>query len=152
MTGKSEMDDTEIDESTRGQPTETVVAGEVVVLSIPASARWIRLARLAVTGIAHVAALEEDRVEDVRMAIDEACGILVERRPVGPLEISMLVGTDAGSGTSTIVVDVSCATTADNVAPAGFAAEVLDSVTNSWLWREDAGKLKLTFVVNELDD
>ena len=60
--------------------------------------------------------------------------------------------TDAGSGARTIVVDVSCAATAENVTPTGFAAEVLDSVTNSWLWREDAGKLKLTFVVNEPDD
>ena len=64
----------------------------------------------------------------------------------------MLIGTDADSGARTIVVDVSCGATTQNVAPTGFAAEVLDSVTTSWLWHEEEGKLKLTFVVSELDE
>ena len=48
---------------------------EVVTLSLPAQARYIRLARLVGAGLANDLGVDLDALDDVRLAIGEACGL-----------------------------------------------------------------------------
>jgi serine/threonine-protein kinase RsbW len=49
-----------------------------VRLSIPARSRYLRLARLTAAGIASDLGFTLQGIEDVRVAVDEACAILIE--------------------------------------------------------------------------
>ena len=48
---------------------------EVVALSLPAQSRYIRLARLVGAGLANDLGLDLDGLDDVRLAVGEACGL-----------------------------------------------------------------------------
>lgn len=47
-------------------------------LELPADARLVRLARLVASGVATAAGFDVEEVEDLRIAVDELCGALVE--------------------------------------------------------------------------
>lgn len=51
---------------------------EVVALSLPAQSRFIRLARLVGAGIANDLGVDIDGLDDVRLAIGEACGLAAQ--------------------------------------------------------------------------
>jgi hypothetical protein len=63
------------------QSAETVAADEAEVdavrLDLPAQSRYIRVARLVGTGLANELGFGVDRLDDVRLAIGEACGLAV---------------------------------------------------------------------------
>lgn len=50
----------------------------VVQLAIPAKSRYLRLARLTAAGIASDLGFSLQGVEDLRIAVDEACALLIE--------------------------------------------------------------------------
>lgn len=50
----------------------------IVRLVIPARARYLRLARLTAAGIAGDLAFGLESIEDLRVAVDEVCAILIE--------------------------------------------------------------------------
>jgi serine/threonine-protein kinase RsbW len=54
------------------------VDGRPVRLAIPAEARHLRLARLTAAGIAGEAGFTLEAIEDLRVAVDEVCAILIE--------------------------------------------------------------------------
>lgn len=49
-----------------------------VRLDLPAQARFLRLARLTASGLAGDLDFDIDEVEDLRVAVDEACAVLIE--------------------------------------------------------------------------
>src|SRR5687768_155413 len=51
---------------------------EVVALSLPAQSRYIRLARLVGAGLANDLGLDLDGLDDVRLAVGEACGLATQ--------------------------------------------------------------------------
>jgi serine/threonine-protein kinase RsbW len=51
---------------------------EVVTLSLPAQSRFIRLARLVGAGLANDLGIDLDGLDDVRLAIGEACGLAAQ--------------------------------------------------------------------------
>ena len=57
-----------------GVDTETA---DVVELEVPASAAYIAVVRTAAAGLAARVDLTLDRIEDLRIAVDEACALLV---------------------------------------------------------------------------
>jgi serine/threonine-protein kinase RsbW len=59
----------------------------VIELSLPADARLVRLARLVASGVATAAGFDVEEVEDLRIAVDELCGALVEGGNGEPLEL-----------------------------------------------------------------
>ena len=61
---------------------------DVVELEVPASAAYIAVVRTAAAGLAARVDLTLDRIEDLRIAVDEACALLV-------------AGTDDGAATTT---------------------------------------------------
>ncbi len=69
-----------------GLDTETA---DVVELEVPASAAYIAVVRTAAAGLAARVDLTLDRIEDLRIAVDEACALLV-------------AGTDEGAPITTL--------------------------------------------------
>jgi serine/threonine-protein kinase RsbW len=58
---------------------------EAIRLEFPGSTRYLRLARLVGAGIAADAGFSVDAIEELRIAVDEACAILVDGTPKGGL-------------------------------------------------------------------
>jgi serine/threonine-protein kinase RsbW len=66
----------------------TAVAGirktsDVVELDVPADPAYVAVVRTATAGLAARLDLTLDRIEDLRIAVDEACTLLVHRNPPG---------------------------------------------------------------------
>jgi hypothetical protein len=66
-----------------------------VVLQLPAEAGFIRLARLLASGIATRLVLPVEGVQDLRVAVDEGCGTLVEVARDGAMTIEFAIVDDA---------------------------------------------------------
>lgn len=111
------------------------------VVSLPPDLDMVRIARLVATGVGHGAGMSVDEVEDLRIATDEACCILLERRPPSALQLSFA----AGGGRVDVLV--SCPLPHDRTTPTGFGADVLGAVTHTWDWRDDGRCLTLHFEV-----
>lgn len=59
--------------------TDTTQDGAAAIrLVIPAAARYVRVARLAAGGVAADLGFDIESIEDLRVAIDEACTLLLE--------------------------------------------------------------------------
>jgi len=64
------------------------VAGERVVLVVPASSRNVRLARLVTSGVGSAAGFDVDEIDDLRIAVDEVCSTLLETTAGSTLRLS----------------------------------------------------------------
>jgi serine/threonine-protein kinase RsbW len=53
-----------------------------VILTIPASTRHVRFARIVAAGMAAELGFDVDAVEDVRIAVDELCFVLIDSRSI----------------------------------------------------------------------
>ncbi len=122
--------------------TGGAVEDDVITLRLPASARWIRLARLVATGVANSAGFDADTLEDARVAVDEVCGLLVERTPTSPIDVAFRAATGS------IHVRASCRVGGEVDPPDGLAVDVLKAVTTSWDWIADGGSVAIEFVVS----
>ena len=74
-----------------------------VRLIIPARARYLRLARLTAAGLAGEAGFSLDDIEDLRVAVDEVCAVLVEGAP-DDVQLELVYTVEADS----LVVEGSC--------------------------------------------
>jgi serine/threonine-protein kinase RsbW len=66
----------------------------VIELSLPADARLVRLARLVASGVATAAGFDVEEVEDLRIAVDELCGALVEGGNGDALQLQFSLGDE----------------------------------------------------------
>ena len=61
-----------------GQPVpDAAIEGDVVVLVVPADNTYLAVLRTATAGLAARLQMTLDQIEDLRIAVDEACAILV---------------------------------------------------------------------------
>ena len=65
-----------------------------IELSLPADARLVRLARLVASGVATAAGFDVEEVEDLRIAVDELCGALVEGSDGSSLHVRFELGVN----------------------------------------------------------
>jgi hypothetical protein len=83
MERQAERDDGSIagsppaDERATEQPSSG--STDVVTLEVPPQSRYIRLARLVAAGLANELGFDVDRLDDVRLAIGEVCGLAVQQ-------------------------------------------------------------------------
>jgi serine/threonine-protein kinase RsbW len=66
-----------------------------IELSLPASSRYMRLARLMASGVATSSGLPLEEVEDFRIAVDELCSTLIEMGEGQPIRLSFEMAQDA---------------------------------------------------------
>jgi serine/threonine-protein kinase RsbW len=63
----------------------------VVRLELPVDARMVRVARLVVSGVAANAGFNVDEIDDLRLAVDEMCAVLLELGAGKPLNLAFAV-------------------------------------------------------------
>lgn len=62
-------------------PTTSIIGDSFVELSVPADTRHLRLARLAASGYGADLGFSLDDIEELRLAVGEACALLVDHAP-----------------------------------------------------------------------
>lgn len=87
-------------------PAKTVSQAETVQLTIPCRAEYVGVARLAVLGIASRMPFSYDEVEDVRLAVGEACTHAVERAGTTAATIRIVSTVDVQALTIEVTDDV----------------------------------------------
>jgi serine/threonine-protein kinase RsbW len=106
---------------------QTMRAGDVVHLALPATTAYVGVARSLAAGMATRLDLDLDHVEDLRLAISEACAVLLpEAAPAAPLDLVVEVG-EAG-----LVVTLSVPTSGTPTPPGpdSFAWTVLRALAD----------------------
>ena len=68
---------------------------EEIRLAVPAAPEYARLARLTVAGLATRLGFSYDEVEDLRIAVGEACSVLIDDPASGRLDVVYRLGADA---------------------------------------------------------
>lgn len=100
--------------------------GDVVTLSVPAATGYVSLVRSVAAGLAARLDLDLDHVEDLRLAVSEACAVLLPlSADSGRIEVTLRV-QDGG-----VAVDLQTATAASSVlADDSFAWTVLEALAD----------------------
>ena len=72
--------------------SETELGGDLVLLSVPADGAYLGVLRTAAAGLAARLHFTLDEIEDLRIAVDEACAMLIGlAAPAAPLECRFVV-------------------------------------------------------------
>ena len=117
---------------------------DVVQLDVPAQPAYVAVVRTAAAGLAARADLTLDRIEDLRIAVDEACALLLHRRTAqdaadepdesdeATIRCLFTVEEDA------LTVDIS-GPQVELPEPTAFAWAVLDALVDALRTGEDPG-------------
>lgn len=116
---------------------------ETVQLIIPCRAEYVGVARLAVLGIASRMPFSYDEVEDVRLAVGEACTHAVERAGTGAATIS-IIGTVKPQA---LTIEVRDDVAAENMAAPTEEAKLLEE---AGVDQEGLGALLMEILVDEV--
>ncbi|WP_373315732.1 anti-sigma regulatory factor [Catellatospora bangladeshensis] len=65
------------------QPTAMSLTDNVVAVTVPADGGWLGVLRTATAGLAARLRFAGDKIEDLRIAVDEACAMLLGIAPPG---------------------------------------------------------------------
>lgn len=107
-------------------PYGAPVDDDVVLLSVPADGSYLAVLRTATAGLAARLQFALDEIEDLRIAVDEACAMLLAiAAPGTELDCRFAVGEDA----LTVEVGVSAVPGAQLPAESSFAWKVLTALT-----------------------
>ena len=108
--------------------SKDVAGDDVVVLTVPAEVGYLGVLRTATAGLAARLQFALDEIEDLRIAVDEACAMLLAIATRGAeLECRFAVTEDA----LTVEVTVSTVRGARLPAESSFAWKVLTALTTS---------------------
>lgn len=117
------------------QPQETV-GEDVVLLTVPADGGYLGVLRTATAGLAARLHFALDEIEDLRIAVDEACAMLLAiATPGAELDCRFAVTDDALS----VEVAVPAVAGAKLPAESSFAWKVLTALTTSASASTDEG-------------
>ncbi|MDQ6697370.1 MAG: hypothetical protein M3Z46_07935 [Actinomycetota bacterium] len=93
-------------------------------LGVPAAPEYARIARLTVAGLATRLGFSYDEVEDLRIAVGEACSVLIAERPDGRLEVVYRLGSDA------MEVEATADRAVRQANGTGLSEQILDAVVD----------------------
>jgi serine/threonine-protein kinase RsbW len=120
------------------------MATSTVHLEIPASGAYLAVARAAATGLAAQLHFTYDEIDDLRIAVDEACTQLMAWRGSADT-IRVAYHMSAGELWVEVSIDAS---TSDRGAPLErdtFAWQILSAMTDEVVEKAEAGRLALRF-------
>jgi serine/threonine-protein kinase RsbW len=118
------------------------MATSTVHLEIPASGAYLAVARAAATGLAAQLHFTYDEIDDLRIAVDEACTQLMARRG-GAETIRVVYQMEDGGLFVEVSVDAS-----DRGGPLErdtFAWQILSAMTDEVMEKAEGGRLSLRF-------
>lgn len=111
-------------------------------LVVPADPQLLRIVRLVASGLASLANLDLDAVEEIRVAADEVVSTLIEASAGEPVHVRMTVtpellrleaSTDLGGGTFDVDPMVDRVL---EVVASRFAWDTVDGVAQGWVERD----------------
>jgi hypothetical protein len=116
-----------------GQSATTPDGQRLIRLEAPMAPESIRLARLLATGIASTLDFSVDELEDVAIAVDELCFVLIGPDPCdAAVQLSFVV--DAAG----LCVEGSAPDHGQPGAPSAFSARIISATVDSFdVWREE---------------
>jgi len=116
---------------------------DVVLLAVPASGAWLGVLRTATASLASRLQFTLDEIEDLRIAVDEACAILLALASLdGVLSCRFTVTSDALTVDASVPVD-----NASSVRlPSGesFAWQVLSALADDVAAKAENGAVSIT--------
>lgn len=99
-------------------------SGDQIVLTLPASPEFVRLARLTTAGLATRVGMGYDEVEDLRIAVGEACSLLIgPGTRIGTLTLTFTMTDDA--------VEVAINGTLQGSVPTDLDTELSDQILDA---------------------
>lgn len=128
-----------------GSSTETTAApGRVAVeLVLPADVAHVRLARLVASGLGTEMALHVDRIEDLRLVVNEACGIALECCVSEREDDALALRFERNGAVLHVEVRRVRGEAVDD--PSEISVAVLDEMTRSWSFDRVARMVALEF-------
>jgi serine/threonine-protein kinase RsbW len=108
-----------------------------VVLELSAVASNVRLARLAASGLGSQLGMTVEEIEDLRIAVDEACNLMLEQGISGPLRVQLDVDGEE------LTVSVAGVLAASGRAVPAPTRQVLNAVTDDWTLERDGTNIRL---------
>ena len=119
-----------------GNGLATPLTEDEIRLTLPAAAEFARLARLTVAGLATRIGFSYDEVEDLRIAVGEACSLLVTPERGGdPLELVFRVRP------SRLDINVSGPIDPRLAAEDGLSRQILEAVVDEFELDQDGVRL-----------
>lgn len=118
------------------------MASSVVRLEIPASAAYLAVARAAASGLAAQLQFTFDQLDDLRIAVDEACTQLLDRSGGDTLQVAYLL--EEATGELCVEVSVAALEGARPMAGDTFAWQILTAMTDEVREHLEDGRLRLT--------
>jgi serine/threonine-protein kinase RsbW len=124
---------------------EVEVKSAKVTLVIPCRAEYVGVARLAILGVANRLSYSYDDVEDVRLAVGEACTHAVERAAVAsPRPDEPTIWIDIRVSGDGLEIEVR-----DNVGPAAAGAAQPEDEDAPGLDKQDLGSVLMEILVDK---
>lgn len=133
----------------RGAP-ETEAASVTVI--IPCRAEYVGIARLAILGVANRLDFSYDEVEDVRLAVGEACSHAIERARTASANANATIRIDSQvtPESLTIVVHDTVPAASDGEVAAPGAMTSADDLDEIDIDRQDLGALLMEILVDSV--
>jgi hypothetical protein len=126
-----------------------VATQDEVRLAVPATPEFLRLARVTASGIASRLGFSYDEVEDLRLAIDELCFVLIgSRGRQGTVDIRYSIGPEA------LEVEGMGSFDDDETDPmlAAFSRQILAALVDEYaVYRNDGGQACFRLVKHRHD-
>jgi serine/threonine-protein kinase RsbW len=113
-----------------------------VQLEIPASGAYLAVARVAATGLAAQLQFTYEEIDDLRIAVDEACTQLLARRGSAT---TLNVAYHLDDAELRVDVSIEAPDRGDPLARDTFAWQILAAMTDEVREQSEAGRLWLSF-------
>ena len=114
--------------------------GDLVEVRVPADGAYVATLRLSAASLGARCDLTIDDIEDLRLAVDEACALLL---PHASADSTLNASFQLSAGRLSVAASVAASADAD-VDRSGFAWTVLGALVSSVDVEHDAGRLSIT--------
>ena len=111
-----------------------------VHLVVPAAAEYLRLVRLTAAGLASRMGFTFDEVEDLRIAVDEVCFLLLDESPTATIELRYLASPDS------IGIEGSTESNGGLPEPNDLSMQILNALVDEVAITSEGGRLAFRMV------
>lgn len=134
-------------ESATPATTHDATGSAHVELRVPASSAYVAVLRSVTAGLAARCDLTLDEIEDLRIAVDEACALLL---PLGEAEAALTAEFTLSPGELTVIASLP-ATAGRELNRDGFGWTVLDALASSVRVGDDTGAVFIELIKRRED-